>query len=131
MLKKWKKKKKEKMKKETIVRLLFYIFVIATIEFLIFLFLNIKISFGIIYGTFFSVFNMFLLIDDIKKAVKKKFYSRKGYFLRYIMNIFCIGSAAFFGIYYFIGTAVGIFNLKIAILLFGRWLGEDEFNKGR
>ncbi len=116
------------MKKETIIKLLLYISVIAITEFLIFFIFDIEISLGIVYGTFFSIVNMLLLVEDIKKAFSRKFYSRKGYVLRYILNIFCIGSSAFFGIYYFIGTAVGIFNLKIAILLFGRWLGEDEFN---
>jgi hypothetical protein len=119
------------MKKETIIKLSSYIFFVALVEFFLFLIFDFKISLGIFYGTIFSVINMLLLIEDIKRSVRRKVYSRKGYFLRYVLNIFCVGSAAFFGIYYFIGAAVGLFNLKIAILIFGRWLGEDEFNKGR
>lgn len=105
--------------KETIVMI-----ILASIEAAAIVFFNTKMSLGVFYGTAFGIASFWLLSFTVEKITRTQKVLWRDYLLRYSLYIACFLSATGYGTYFFIGSAVGLLNLKLSLLLFGRWLSE-------
>ncbi|TYB90897.1 MAG: hypothetical protein FXF54_09060 [Kosmotoga sp.] len=98
--------------------------VLASIEATVIYFFSAKMALGIFYGTAFGITGFWLLSLTVEKITRSKKVIWKDYLLRYSLYIVCFLSAIGYGTNFFIGSAVGLLNLKLSLLLFGRWLSE-------
>ncbi len=98
--------------------------ILASIEAAVIYFFNTKMALGVFYGTAFGVTGFWLLSLTVEKASKNKQMLWRDYLIRYALYIVCFLSAIGYGTYFFVGSVVGLLNLKLSLLLFGRWLSE-------
>lgn len=83
---------------------------------------------GILYGSAFSITSWWLMVKDVKSFVKKGTLFKYGFLLRYFLYAVGMGTAIFYGNRFFVGTVLGILNLKFSLFIFGRWLSENTTN---
>lgn len=110
--------------RRTAIRQAILVITFAIGEVMIFWFLSASIVMGILLGSLISVICFWLLAADAASFSSRRI--RIGYVLRYALYAIILGSTALFSETLFLGTVAGVFNGKITIILFGRWLGETQ-----
>ncbi|MFO7881705.1 MAG: ATP synthase subunit I [Kosmotogaceae bacterium] len=98
--------------------------ILASIEAAVIYFFSTKMALGVFYGTAFGITGFWLLSLTVEKVTNNNKILWRDYLIRYALYIVCFLSAIGYGTYFFIGSAVGLLNLKLSLLLFGRWLSE-------
>lgn len=81
-----------------------------------------NLSTGILIGTLVSIVNFKLLARDVVKKTSQStqmmfFRISGGYILRYGLMAIALIIAAKKGVYYFLGVAIGLFAIRIAIFI--------------
>ncbi len=108
----------------TVLRQTLLVTALATGEAMIFWTLSRAFGSGILYGSALSLICFWLLAVDVMAFSVRRM--KLGYVLRYLLYAIALGSAAFLGELFFFGSVIGVFNGKVTIFLFGRWLGETQ-----
>lgn len=79
---------------------------------------------GVFYGTAFSLLALLLINYDAHIMITEKKRAPTGFLVRYTFYGICFGTASTVSPGFFLGSFLGIMNLKIAAIAFGRWLCE-------
>ncbi|MBN2219125.1 MAG: hypothetical protein JW697_02485 [Kosmotogaceae bacterium] len=80
---------------------------------------------GVFYGTAFSLLALLLINYDAHVMITEKKRVPTGFLVRYAFYGICFATASTVSIGFFLGSFLGIMNLKIAAIAFGRWLCES------
>lgn len=108
----------------TALRQTFLVITFAMVESSLLWFLNYSVAVGIFVGSGVSLLCFWLLAFDIAAFSERRV--RVGYVLRYLIYAIVLAAAALVGTAFFAGCVIGVFNGKLTVLLFGRWLGETQ-----
>ena len=108
----------------TALRQTFLVVTFAVVESSLLWFLNHSIATGILAGSGVSLLCFWLLAHDIAAFSERRV--RVGYILRYLIYALVLASAGLVSSVFFTGCVIGVFNGKLTIVLFGRWLGETQ-----
>lgn len=79
---------------------------------------------GVFYGTLFAMIGLLLLNYDAHTLIREKKRVPAGFIARYVLYGICFATAATISLEFFLGSFLGVMNLKIAAIAFGGWLCE-------
>ncbi len=79
---------------------------------------------GVFYGTAFALVALLLINYDAQILIREKKRVPAGFIARYFFYGICFATAATVSLEFFLGSFLGVMNLKIAAIAFGRWLCE-------
>ncbi|MDD2334413.1 MAG: hypothetical protein PHD38_08415 [Mesotoga sp.] len=79
---------------------------------------------GVFYGTAFALIALLLINYDAQILIREKKRVPAGFLARYFFYGICFATAATVSLEFFLGSFLGVMNLKIAAIAFGRWLCE-------
>ena len=82
-------------------------------------------EYGVFYGTTFSLLAFLLIVSDAGLLMMEGRRFIWGFALRYVIFGICLASSAMYSTGFFFGSFVGLMNLKISAMIFGRWLCEN------
>ena len=82
-------------------------------------------EYGVFYGTTFSLLAFLLIVSDAGLLVMEGRRFVWGFALRYGLFGICLARSAMYSTGFFFGSFVGLMNLKISAMIFGRWLCEN------
>ncbi len=79
---------------------------------------------GVFYGTAFALLALLLINYDAHILITEKKRAPTGFLVRYAFYGICFATASTVSLGFFLGSFLGIMNLKITAIAFGRWLCE-------
>jgi hypothetical protein len=108
------------------VKVAMIVAILAMIESLIFSVFSFDgAEYGVFYGTSFALLGFLLIVNDAQLMLRNEKKFVWGFAIRYGLFALCLATAAMYSTGFFFGSFIGLMNLKIAALVFGRWLCEN------